>query len=214
MDASWPRDQGAGHSSGRQSCLRKWGPGCGTNIQHMKQLAHHWYLPLCQCTEKCAHVFIIQKWYHAGFNVNLCKQKWSSVKYLLLWCLNDCCKLIVLMPNLQSGVYCLPIGGFIRSQPSAYNALNNKTSHRKILRSLASARYNLMVVRSLWNLTGLAVILSRCHSNFRTIRWFKHPISWLRCFTRSDGKMSYCSKIEARGSQYKDTVLPLKEFLL
>ena len=48
------------------------------------------------------------------------------------------------------------------------------------------------IVRSLWNLTGTsAAMLPMCLSNFKAIRQFKVPISWLRDFTRSYEKTSF-----------------------
>ena len=36
------------------------GPRFNTGIHPMKQFAHNWYLPCCQCTETCSHVSFIQ----------------------------------------------------------------------------------------------------------------------------------------------------------
>ena len=48
------------------------------------------------------------------------------------------------------------------------------------------------IVRSLWNLTGTsAALLPMCLSNFKAMRQFKVPISWLRVFTRSYEKTSF-----------------------
>ena len=48
------------------------------------------------------------------------------------------------------------------------------------------------IVRSLWNLTGTsAAVLPMCLSNFKAIRQFKGPISWLRDFTRYYEKTSF-----------------------
>ena len=56
------------------------------------------------------------------------------------------------------------------------------------------------IVRSLWNLTGTsAAVLPMCLSNFKAIRQFKVPISWLRDFTRSYGKTSF--RILRRGPE-------------
>ena len=67
-----------------------------------------------------------------------------------------------------------------------------KTSFRKISWSLEAARFVFRIVRSLWNLTGTsAAVLPMCLSNFKAIRQFKVPISWLRDFTRSYEKTSF-----------------------
>ena len=69
---------------------------------------------------------------------------------------------------------------------------SEKTSFRKISWSLEAARFVFEIVRSLWNLTGTsAALLPICLSNFKAIRQFKVPISWLRDFTRSYEKTSY-----------------------
>ena len=48
------------------------------------------------------------------------------------------------------------------------------------------------IVLSLWNLTGTsAAVLPMCLSNFKAIRQFKVPSSWLRDFTRSYEKTSF-----------------------
>ena len=71
-------------------------------------------------------------------------------------------------------------------------SISEKTSYRKISRSLKAARFVFRIVRSLWNLTGtLAALLPMCLSNFKAIRQFKVPISWLWDFTRSDDKTSF-----------------------
>ena len=71
-------------------------------------------------------------------------------------------------------------------------SISEKTSFRKISSSLEAARFVFRIVRSLWNLTGTsAAVLPMCLSNFKTIRQFKVPISWLRDFTRSYEKTSF-----------------------
>ena len=44
----------------RRVSLRFWGPRFATGIHFIKQFAHKWYLPCCQCTEVCYHVSFIQ----------------------------------------------------------------------------------------------------------------------------------------------------------
>ena len=71
-------------------------------------------------------------------------------------------------------------------------SISEKTSFRKISLSLEVARFVSRIVRSLWNLTGTsAALLPMCLSNFKAIRQFKVPISWLRDFTRSYEKTSF-----------------------
>ena len=61
MDGSWLSGKDARYNSGRRwLSLRFWGPRFATCIHLMKQLAHNWYLPFCQCTETCYHVSSIQ----------------------------------------------------------------------------------------------------------------------------------------------------------
>ena len=42
------------------SSLNLWGP-CPMYIMHMKQIAHNWYLPICQCMEICSHISLPHK---------------------------------------------------------------------------------------------------------------------------------------------------------
>ena len=71
-------------------------------------------------------------------------------------------------------------------------SISEKTSFCKISSSLEAARFVFRIFRSLWNLTGTsAAVLPVCLSNFKAIRQFKVPISWLRDFTRSYEKMSF-----------------------
>ena len=71
-------------------------------------------------------------------------------------------------------------------------SISEKTSFRKISWSLEAARFVFRIVWSLWNLTGTsAAVLPMCLSNFKAIRQFKVPISWLRDFTRSYEKTSF-----------------------
>ena len=79
-------------------------------------------------------------------------------------------------------------------------SISEKTSYRKISWSLEATRFVFRVVRSLWNLTGTsAALLPMCLSNFKAIRLFKVPISWLRDFTRSYDKTSF--RILRRGPE-------------
>ena len=49
-------------------------------------------------------------------------------------------------------------------------SLNGKTSYRQISRSLEAARLGVIMIVSLWNLTGIsAAVLPRCLSNFRAM---------------------------------------------
>ena len=85
-------------------------------------------------------------------------------------------------------------------------SISEKTSFRKISSSLEAARFVFRIVRSLWNLTGTsAAVLPMCLSNFKTIRQFKVPISWLRDFTRSYEKTSFRILRRGPGScSYRD----------
>ena len=49
-DGLWPSGYGAWRSSGRWGSSHTVCPGFNTVIQHIKQLAHNWYLAYCQCT--------------------------------------------------------------------------------------------------------------------------------------------------------------------
>ena len=70
--------------------------------------------------------------------------------------------------------------------PFCYTAQIVVISHTCICIGPSTARFVFKVVRSLWNLTGTsAALLPMCLSNFKAIRQFKVPISWLRDFTRS-----------------------------
>ena len=49
-------------------------------------------------------------------------------------------------------------------------SLSDKTSYRQISRSLEAARLGVIMIVSLWNLTGIsAAVLPRCLSNFRAM---------------------------------------------
>ena len=95
----------------------------------------------------------------------------------------------------------IPVG--VRA-PSQYQKRSISVRSRKV------ARFVFRNVRSLWNLTCTsAAVLPMCLSNFKVIRQFKVPISWLRDFTRSYEKTSF--RILRRGpgvTRYKwcDTV--------
>ena len=70
-------------------------------------------------------------------------------------------------------------------------SLSDKASYRQISWSLEAARLDVIMIVSLWNLTGiLAALLPTCLSNFRAIRKVYTLISCLRDFTRSCGKTS------------------------
>ena len=77
--------------------------------------------------------------------------------------------------------------------------INRRASYRKISWRLEAARFGFRRFQSLWNLTGTsAAALPRCPSNFRAMRLFWYPISWLRDFTRFGGKT--CYRLVNRGS--------------
>ena len=81
-------------------------------------------------------------------------------------------------------------------------SISEKMSYRKISWSLEAARFVFGIVRSLWNLTGTsAAVLPMCLSNFKAMRQFEVPISWLRDFTRSYVKTSF--RILRRGPGYR-----------
>ena len=80
---------------------------------------------------------------------------------------------------------------YVETDPGPVS-ISEKTSFRKISWSLEAARFAFRVVVSLWNLTGTsAALLPMCLSNFKAIRQFKVPISWLRDFTRFYEKTSF-----------------------
>ena len=80
-------------------------------------------------------------------------------------------------------------------------SLSGKRSYRQISWSLKAMILDVIMIILLWNLTGtLAALLLRCLSNFRAT-----GISWLRGFTRSCGKTSYC--LVNRGPDVKSTTL-------
>ena len=71
-------------------------------------------------------------------------------------------------------------------------SLSGKTSYRQISWSLEATRLNVIIVVSLWNLTGTsAAALPMCLLNFREIGKAQTRISRLRDFTRSCSKTSY-----------------------
>ena len=81
-------------------------------------------------------------------------------------------------------------------------SLSGKTSYRKISWSLGAARLGVIMIVSLWNLTGIsAALLPRCLSNFRAIGKVQTRISRLRDFTRPCGKTSY--RLVNRGPEWQ-----------
>ena len=62
-------------------------------------------------------------------------------------------------------------GDLARKEPGqGLYSLSGKTSYRQISWSLEAARLSVIVIVSLWNLTGIsAALLPRCLSNFRAI---------------------------------------------
>ena len=71
-------------------------------------------------------------------------------------------------------------------------SLSGKTSYRQISWSLEATRLNVIIVVSLWNLTGTsAAALPMCLLNFRAIGKVQTRISRLWDFTRSCSKTSY-----------------------
>ena len=85
--------------------------------------------------------------------------------------------------HMQSVPLCFSLGTY---------SLSGMTSCHQISRSLEAARLYVMLILSLWNLTGIsAALLPRYLSNFRAIGKFYALISELRDFTRSCGKTSY-----------------------
>ena len=83
-------------------------------------------------------------------------------------------------------------------------SLSGKTSYRQISWSLEAARLGVIMIVSLWNLTGIsAALLPRCLLNFRAIGKVQTRISRLRDFTRSCGKTSYRLVNRGPGSDHK-----------
>ena len=70
-------------------------------------------------------------------------------------------------------------------------SLSSKKFYRQISWSLGAARLDVIMIVSLWNLTGiLAALLPRCLSHFRTFGKVQTRISRLRDFTKSCGNTS------------------------
>ena len=71
-------------------------------------------------------------------------------------------------------------------------SLNGKTSYRQISRSIGAARLDVIMIVSLWNLTGIsAALLPTCLYNFRAINKVYTWFTRFRDFKRSCGKTSY-----------------------
>ena len=101
--------------------------------------------------------------------------------------------------NVTLGPYQYPV---IMNQ--GLYSLNGKTSYRQISWSLEAARLGVIMIVSLWNLTGIsAALLPRCLLNFRAIGKVQTRISRLRDFTRSCGKTSY--RLVNRGLSFRLT---------
>ena len=80
---------------------------------------------------------------------------------------------------------------FCMTQTQGLYSLRGKTSYCQISRSLEAARLDVIIILSLWNVTGIsAVLLPRCLSNFRAIGKVWTSTSLLRVSTRSCGTTS------------------------
>ena len=78
-DGSWPNawDAGPVFFNGKVY-LRFRSHGFETMSQPMKQFAHDWYLPCCQCIQTCYHVSVIKRLHlYASFR---CKQSTRSYR--------------------------------------------------------------------------------------------------------------------------------------
>ena len=63
-----------------------------------------------------------------------------------------------------------PVMRYLLEVTQGLYSLSDKTSYRQISWSLEAARLSVIMIVSLWNLTGIsAVLLPRCRSNFRAI---------------------------------------------
>ena len=83
------------------------------------------------------------------------------------------------------------IGKLLQIVQGIYS-LSGKTSYRQIPWSLEAARLGVIMIVSLWNLTGIsAALLPRCLLNFKAFGKVQTRILRLRDFTRSCGKTSY-----------------------
>ena len=81
---------------------------------------------------------------------------------------------------------------------------SGKTYCRQISWSVEAARLDVIMIISLWNLTGFsAALLPRCLSDFRAIGKVKTRISRLRDLTRSYGKTSV--RLVKRGPVFDKT---------
>ena len=70
--------------------------------------------------------------------------------------------------------------------------LSGKTSYQQNMWSFKAMRLDVIMIISLWYLTGIsAVLLPKCLSNFKAIGNGLNRISRLQDFTRSCGKTSY-----------------------
>ena len=75
--------------------------------------------------------------------------------------------------------------------PQGRYSLSGKTSYRQISWNLEAVRLDVIMILSLWNLTGIsAALLPGCLSNFRAIGKVYTRNPRLRDFTRSCGKTS------------------------
>ena len=107
---------------------------------------------------------------------------------VILWCTHICCLILNVLrlrevnSNRKETIH-LPLGLY---------SLSGKTSYRKISWCFEAARLGVIMIVSLWNLTGISTaLLPRCLLNFRAIGKVQTRISRLRDFTRSCGKTSY-----------------------
>ena len=118
---------------------------------------------------------------HRRYSIYDCN-RWSS--FVARWCLLRSPRRRLSCPRTHViGLVC-PVhivwnSRSTRSSHSIAHQLQGNTSlYRKISWSLEAARFGFRLFKSPWN--------------FRAIRPFKHPISWLRDLVRFSGKTSYC----------------------
>ena len=102
--------------------------------------------------------------------------------------------------QIYSDSYCLPSGTsryemlscFLLSLSKGLYSLSGKTFHRQILWSLEAVILDIVIIVSLWNLTGFSTApLRRYLRHFRAIGKVEPRTSRLQVFMRSCGKTSY-----------------------
>ena len=123
--------------------------------------------------------YVMYKFIHR--QIPQCESKYDNVYFE---------KYIMDIVSTILGVHLFSVGG---SYMLGLCSLSGRTSYRQISWSLEAARLGVIIIVSLWNLTGISTeLLPKSRSNFRVTRKIHTRISRLQCFARSCVNTSIC----------------------